>query len=220
VQLIKAAEAGDEAAQAHLIAIDCGEETLTQVRRILQKDKVTEAAKLPTGKYRVIYADPPWKYGDQLTENYGPVKYHYPAMTIPELCALPVAALATKNAVLFLWTTSPLLEETFPLIEAWGFEYKTSFVWDKVKHNMGHYNSVRHEFLLVATRGSCTPDVAKLYDSVVTIERGKHSVKPPYFRKMIDTLYPHGKRIELFAREDVVGWERFGNYDGPSAEAV
>jgi len=222
LELIEAAET-DEAARALLAEIDAGTATLTQARRILQqKDAVTEARELPAGKYRVIYADPPWKYGDQLTEAYGPVKYHYPAMTIPELCALPVAGLAAKNAVLFLWVTPPLLEEAFDLIRAWGFSYKSSFVWDKVKHNMGHYNSVRHEFLLIAVRGSCLPDVPKLYDSVVSIERGKHSAKPAQFRKMIETLYPHGKRVELFAREDVQGWKPWGNYSGLSndAEAV
>ncbi len=190
--------------------VKSGSKTLTQARRTLYKAAVTEAAKLPSDKYRVIYADPPWKYGDQLTEAYGPTEYHYPAMSIPELCALPVADLADENAVLFLWVTSPMLFEAAPVIKAWGFAYKTSFVWDKVKHNMGHYNSVRHELLLVAVRGSCTPDVAKLYDSVVTIERGAHSVKPPEFRRMIETLYPHGKRMELFAREKTKGWTAWG----------
>jgi N6-adenosine-specific RNA methylase IME4 len=191
--------------------VKSGKTTITQARRILQKAEVTEAAKLPSGKYRVIYADPPWKYGDELTEAYGPAELHYPAMTIPELCALPVADLTKPDAVLFLWVTSPLLESAFPVIKAWEFEYKTSFVWDKVKHNMGHYNSVRHELLLVAVRGSCTPDVPKLYDSVLTIERTRHSAKPPQFRRMIDTLYPHGKRLELFAREQAEGWQTWGN---------
>jgi N6-adenosine-specific RNA methylase IME4/ParB-like chromosome segregation protein Spo0J len=214
-----------ELARELLAQIDAGEATITEARRLLQqRDSVTEAKELPAGKYRVLYVDPPWKYGDQLTEDYGPVKYHYPAMTISELCRLPVAGLAAKNAVLFLWTTSPLLEEAFSLIKAWGFEYKASFVWDKVKHNMGHYNSVRHEFLLIAVRGSCLPDVPKLYDSVVSIERGKHSAKPDQFRKMIEHLYPHGKRVELFAREDVPGWKAWGNYiglsDDPTAQAI
>ena len=30
------------------------------------------------------------------------------------------------NAVLFLWVTSPMLEVAFPIIKAWGFQYKTS----------------------------------------------------------------------------------------------
>jgi MT-A70 len=106
--------------------------------------------------------------------------------------------------------TSPMLECAFPVIKAWGFDYKASFVWDKVKHNMGHYNSVRCEYLLVATRGSCTPDVAKLFDNVISIERTSHSAKPPEFRHMIDTLYPYGNRLELFAREKAKRWQAWG----------
>jgi N6-adenosine-specific RNA methylase IME4 len=188
-----------------------GDKSVTAVRREVHRAATTEAAKLPSEKFRVIYADPPWKYNDQLTEAYGATEYHYPAMTIGELCALPVAGLAEDNAVLFLWVTSPMLFDADPVIRAWGFRYKTSFVWDKVKHNMGHYNSVRHELLLVATRGSCTPDVPKLFDSVVTIERTEHSVKPPEFRQMIETLYPYGNRLELFARERAAGWQAWGN---------
>lgn len=197
-----------------------GSKSITAVRRVVRRAAVTEAAKLPTERFRVVYADPPWKYGDQLTEDYGAAQYHYPAMAISDLCSLPVADRVEENAVLFLWVTSPLLESAFPVIKAWGFAYKTSFVWDKVKHNMGHYNSVRHEFLLVAVRGSCTPDVAKLYDSVVTIERTAHSAKPPEFRQMIDVLYPYGKRLEMFARERAEGWEVWGNDAGTAAKAI
>lgn len=164
-----------------------------------------------TGKrYRVIYADPPWSYNDkQSTDKLGGAEKHYPTMSLAEICALPVPA--DDNAVLFIWVTSPLLEDVFKVINAWGFKYKTSFVWDKVAHNMGHYNSVRHEFLLIATKGSCTPDVNKLYDSVVSIERTEHSKKPKEFRDMIDALYPGGERLELFAREAPAGWDVWGN---------
>ncbi len=123
-----------------------------------------------------------------------------------------VRDMAEDNAVLFMWVTSPLLEECFDVIRAWGFKYKTSFVWDKVRHNFGHYNSVRHELLLVCTRGSCTPDNLKLYDSVQTIERSDiHSEKPSEFRAIIEDLYEYGERLELFARANTDGWEVWGN---------
>ena len=176
------------------------------------------APPLPDGKYRIFYADPPWSYGNSgvigPTDNYGHVHRHYPSMSIAELCAMGPAVrdMAEDNAVLFMWVTSPLLEECFDVIRAWGFKYKTSFVWDKVRHNFGHYNSVRHELLLVCTRGSCTPDNLKLYDSVQTIERSDtHSEKPGEFRDMIEELYEYGGRIELFARVSTDGWEAWGN---------
>jgi len=197
--------------------IKSGKKTVAAAIREVKKTELLKKTRpLPSNKYRVIYADPPWSYNDKCDSGSvqsGGAEKHYPSMTISQLCTLPISDLAEKNAVLFIWTTSPLLEETFPVINAWGFEYKTSFVWDKIKHNMGHYNSVRHEFLLVCTRGSCTPDNLKLFDSVQSIERKAHSEKPDEFRKIIDTLYTEGKKIELFSRKKVSGWEYWGTTD-------
>ena len=193
-------------------AVTDGKKRFNEVRREIKLEEVKESVALPDAKYRVIYSDPPWKYGDQLTEDYGSIKFHYPSMTIAELCELPVKDMVDDDAVLFLWVTSPLLFECEPIIKAWGFKYKTSFVWDKIKHNMGHYNSVRHEFLLICTKGSCTPDAKQLFDSVQSIERTQHSAKPEEFRDIINTLYPHGKKLEMFARKEAPeGWDNWGN---------
>jgi N6-adenosine-specific RNA methylase IME4 len=170
-------------------------------------------AEWPKGKYRVIYADPPWQYGDERSGgSYGGAVDHYPTMSMQELYDLPVHSIVEEDAVLFIWATAPFLEEALNLVKSWGFRYKTQFVWDKVKHNMGHYNSVRHELLLIATKGSCTPDNVQLFDSVQTIERTeKHSEKPREFRNIIETLYTYGNKIELFARKQTEGWDVYGN---------
>lgn len=210
------AKAIQEAAPAAFQEIKAGQKTISEVARTLKKTRLLKSIpSLPKGKFRVFYADPPWKYGDTRNVNgweSTAAEDHYPTMSIAELCALPIETITATDAVLFLWVTSPLLFECQPVIRAWGFEYRSSFVWDKVKHNMGHYNSVRHEFLLVCARGSCTPDVPKLFDSVQSIERsGRHSEKPEAFRTIIDTLYPSGPRIELFARSKRKGWNAYGN---------
>ena len=184
-------------------------------RREVVKEEV-KTTEIPTGMYRVIYADPPWRYGNTQPDYHEVQDDHYPTMTVKEICDLEigdrkVAEVALDDAVLFLWVTSPILEESFEVIKAWGFKYKASFVWDKVKHNMGHYNSVRHEFLLIGVRGSCQPDENQLFDSVQSIERTEHSAKPEEFRNIIQTLYPYGTRIELFARQEHEGWDYFGN---------
>ena len=133
-------------------------------------------------------------------------------MTIKQLCNLDIQSLCVDDAILFLWVTSPLLEECFEVINSWGFKYKASFIWDKIKHNMGHYNSVRHEFLLLCTKGSFTPENLKLFDSVVSVEKTKkHSQKPKIFYEMIEELYPSGKKIELFARNTRKDWDSWGN---------
>ena len=179
--------------------------------RVQQRERKGNTPSMPSGKYRVIYADPPWRYGNTMPDYFSEQADHYPLMDMHQICELPIRELGEDNSVLFLWATSPILEEAFAVIRAWGFEYKASFIWDKIKHNMGHYNSVRHEFLLICTRGSCQPDVKKLFDSVQSIERNGHSEKPDEFRGIIDTLYPNGRRIELFARCAASGWEAWGN---------
>lgn len=181
---------------------------------IKREEKKEELQKLepPKGKYRVILADPPWSYGDKRAPSTGGCEDHYITMSLREICDMPIKELAEDNAVLFLWATSPLIQEGLEVVKAWGFNYKAMFVWDKVKHNMGHYNSVRHELLLICTRGSCLPDNNKLYDSVQSIERSdKHSEKPEEFRNIIDDLYKYGNRIELFSRIKAEGWDVWGN---------
>lgn len=189
--------------------------TVNMVKRgELEKMREKEAAPFPGGKYSVIYADPPWEYnsGDQHTnvEQRTVLGIHYSSMSIKEICALPVRDISSNNAALFLWVTSPLLAECFEVITAWGFTYKASMVWDKVKHNVGHYVSVRHEFLLICTKG-VMPHIPNLVDSVYEEPRTEHSRKPEYFRKVIETMYPNEKRIELFARQRTEGWDVWGN---------
>jgi len=209
----KLASLDDDMRSAVVDKLRSGEHTDVQkaLRQAVNQKLSTYVSPMPTGKYRVIYADPPWSYGNTMPPGTTQPDEYYRLMPTPEIAAMPVKDLAEDNAVLFLWTTSPHLEESFEVIRGWGFQYKTSFVWDKVKHNMGHYNSVRHEFLLVCVRGSCPPDVPKLFDSVQVCERGEHSVKPELFREIIDTIYPFGARLELFARRPVDGWNVYGN---------
>lgn len=198
-------------------SLNSGEMSIHAAHKEIRRRQKRRAPELdpmpfPSGKYRILYADPPWEYGSKNLTDYGHAHGHYKTMSIKELCDLEVEEIATDDAVLFLWVTSPLLDQAFKVIHAWGFTYKASFVWDKVLHNFGHYNSVRHEFLLVCTRGSCLPDSRKLTDSVQTIERTHtHSEKPEAFRQIIDAAYGKGPRIELFARKQVDGWESWGN---------
>jgi hypothetical protein len=105
-------------------------------------------------RFGVIYADPPWPYEswsekgrDRTPDN------HYPLMEEAEIAALPVAEKAARNCVLFLWTTVPQAAMAHRVIEAWGFTYRSQWVWDKVDIAMGHWARNRHEVLMIATRG-------------------------------------------------------------------
>lgn len=187
-----------------------------EAHRQMKRDEVSVKIKdLPKDKFTVIYADPPWKYNDGCSAGgvqKNGVEIKYPSMSLSELKTIDIFSLSAPDSVLWLWATCPLIEDALELARSWGFTYKAQFIWDKIKHNMGHYNSVRHEILLICTKGSCTPENVKLFDSVQSIERTEHSRKPELFRDIINTLYPSAKKIELFRRGTAPdGWSVWGN---------
>lgn len=214
-----AAELTDKEFEKHVKEVKDSNEELTTVgviklARILHPKEVKPTPPLPTGKYQVIYADPPWLYGQDQhgkEEQATVLSTHYPSMPTPEIADLPITDLVSDNAVLFLWVTSPKLFEAKSIIDAWSFTYKTSMVWDKVKHNVGYYVSVRHEILLICTKGSFLPESGKLVDSVQSIERTEHSKKPERFYEIIEEMYPSAKKLELFSRNKRAGWKSWGN---------
>lgn len=163
------------------------------------------------GRFPVIYADPPWRYEHVETESRA-IENQYPTMDLDAICALDVPAIATADAVLFLWATTPKLAEAMRVIEAWGFTYRSGAVWVKDKIGMGYYFRQRHELLLIATRGNPpTPAPADRPDSVIEAPREKHSAKPAAFAEAIERMYPQLPKIELFCRSPRSGWKSWGN---------
>lgn len=195
--------------------VKSGDKPIEAIRKA-KRSRLHEVEPLPDGKHRVIYADPPWQYSDSRgLDGYdaSAAESHYPTMSVAELSALDVRSLAADDCVLFCWATFPLLPDALEVIKAWGFKYKTSFVWAKQRPNLGNYHNASAELLIVATRGSATPDQAEREDQVQLIQRvGRHSEKPEEFRAMVDRLYTQGRRIELFRRGDAPeGWHVWGN---------
>lgn len=191
------------------------------IREVKRATLSTRIAALPAGTFRVIYADPPWKYGDErggLEKADTAAASHYPTMATTAICELTggdgrtVRELAQKDAVLFMWATFPLLEDGLAVMKAWGFDYKTAFVWDKERSNIGNYHDARAELLMIGVRGSCPIEIDTRPRQVQAIARGKHSAKPEAFRALIDAMYPTGPRVELFRRGVAPdGWVIWGN---------
>ena len=238
-KLVRAVDAGDinvtvgsriakleDDQQSNAVAlVKDGTKPIEALRITKVNNAIETHLKSPSGKFRVLYCDPPWDYGQhQMPEiDFGEAKDHYPVMSIDQLCEMPVKDWAEDDAVLFLWVTSPIIEKSFKLVHAWGFEYKAQFIWDKIDHVMGHYNSVRHEHLLICTRGGMQPDVRKLFNSVQSIRRTVHSRKPHDFYDIIETLYPRGRRLEIFHRGELRdGWNGYGyeSEDNPALRSA
>jgi N6-adenosine-specific RNA methylase IME4 len=167
-------------------------------------------------RFGVIAADPPWTFVTRSAKGKGrSAEQHYECMTLEDIKALPVAAVAADRCALFLWTTCPLLPAAFEVIEAWGFTYSTvGFLWAKRTPTddgwhigMGYSTRSNVEPCLLATRGS--PErLSKSVRQLVVAPVREHSRKPEEILHRIRALYP-GPYLELFARAD--GWTRLGN---------
>lgn len=172
-------------------------------------------------KYRVILADPPWKYGNKGCR--GNADDQYSTMTTDEICSLDVASVADKDCVLLLWTTWPFLIKDAPMvISAWGFEYVTGLPWIKVQKSekdlwgewqhktqlgVGFWVRGVTEPLLICRRGRPKlPDkcfVGLLSPNIY------HSRKPDSIYSYAESL--EGPYLEMFCRRPRAGWDVFGN---------
>lgn len=174
---------------------------------------------VPRQRFSTLLADPPW-----LERGGGQVKRgadrHYPLMSTAAICKLPVHRLADDNAHLYLWVTNNFLPDGLEVMAAWGFRYVTNLAWGKVRdgkvqQGLGQYFRGSHELLLFGVRGQVpyrtTAEGKRAQHPTLVLEpRGEHSAKPEVFHRIIEKVSP-GPYLELFARREVPGWERWGN---------
>jgi N6-adenosine-specific RNA methylase IME4 len=178
----------------------------------------TELQKFPAGKFGFVYADPPWEYEGGTTDPSRQISNQYRTMELDEIRDLRdadgrgVADLCAPDCILYLWATSPKLEEALSVMAAWGFNYRSSMVWEKDLAGMGFWSRVRHELLLIGVKGDVIPPhESKRPDSIIVAPRGEHSVKPPAVYDLIEELFPKLPKIELFSRSEREGWVMWGD---------
>ncbi len=170
----------------------------------------------PAGGFDLIMADPPWLY-----KNYSETGIeknaaaHYSCMSIDDIMAMPVSALAAENCLLWLWVTNPMLKEGMATLEAWGFTFKTAGHWVKrTKHGKlafgtGYILRCAGEPFLIGTRGA--PKTERNVRSVFEGPAREHSRKPDEAFAEAERLMPHARRIEVFSRQRRPGWSNWGN---------
>jgi N6-adenosine-specific RNA methylase IME4 len=198
---------------------------------------VSVFADLPRNHFGAIYADPPWRFnvwsGDTARKRRNSsgtnvcAAVHYETMGIDEICALPVESIAADDCALFIWATWPTLFDTFKVIEAWGFTYKTcAFDWMKAHARqiemfrddadalmgMGYWTRANSEPCLLATRGKPKRLNADVRQGIIEPRR-EHSRKPDCVPSRIERLVA-GPYLELFSRTEREGWTCWGNEVG------
>lgn len=169
-----------------------------------------EALTSEAGEFSCIYADPPWRYGDDGCS--GGVSGQYDSMPLEAICSLPVWSISSGKAHLWLWTTWPMIRDGAPhqVLKRWGFRWVGEVVWVKPGLGVGRWLRPSTEILVLGVRGA--PPRSLLRNNQrghLEAPRKGHSRKPDAFYDLIESLSP-GPRIELFARRAREGWSRWG----------
>lgn len=186
-------------------------------------EKTTESLLAFTSgkKYKTIYADPPWQFQNR-TGKVAPEHKRlarYSTMKLEEIKLLPVSDLADEKSHLYLWVPNALLPEGLEVMRAWGFEYKTNTIWEKVRKDgmpdgrgVGFYFRNVTEILLFGIKGekNRTLDPGRSQVNLIRAMKREHSRKPDEFVSMIESCSP-GPYLELFARGERDGWDMWGN---------
>jgi N6-adenosine-specific RNA methylase IME4 len=176
---------------------------------------------LPDRRYGVIVADPEWRFEpwsratglDRAADN------HYPTSCTEVIAARAVASIAADDCVLFLWGTVPMLPQALLVMGAWGFDYRSNFVWAKDRLGTGYWNRNVHEHLLLGVKGHVPcPAPGEQWESLLHAPTGAHSQKPELFLELVEHYFPKLPKIELNRRGPArPGWDAWGNEAGECA---
>lgn len=173
-----------------------------------------------TPPYSTIVADPPWLYRQGgPTTGFAPLRPPpYSMMTLGDIAALDVDALAADHCHLYLWTTNAYLQQSYGIAEGWGFRPSQILTWCKPPQGIGPGGAFSNttEFVLYCRRGSLHYR-SRIDTTWFAWPRGRHSEKPPAFLDIVEAVSP-GPYVELFARAPRLGWDSWGKgYETPEA---
>lgn len=172
-------------------------------------------------KYDLIVADPPWKQskgGKKLSRlNSSGKPLDYPTCSINEIREHLVVAtsLTYDNSILFLWTIDKYLFDAENIAKSLGYKLHARMIWNKVTGIPAAF-TVRygHEYLLYMYKGKLIPinteERGKIH-TVFTEKVKKHSKKPEISFEIINRLYPSLSKLEMYAREERIGYDCWGN---------
>jgi N6-adenosine-specific RNA methylase IME4 len=172
-------------------------------------------------KFSTVLADPPWQFQNRTGKMAPEHKrlQRYPTMSLQEIRDLPVEAIATNTAHLYLWVPNALLAEGMQVMSHWGFTYKTNIIWYKVRKDggpdrrgVGFYFRNVTEMILFGVRGknARTLQPGRSQENIISTRKREHSRKPDEQYDLIEACSP-APRIELFARGPRDNWFVWGN---------
>lgn len=195
--------------------------------QLVIKHRIIPEVIIPDGQYNVFEIDFPWAYRNENigAEGGAGAKTKYPTIPMDKILNNEIPKfrkVIAKDAVLFMWVTTPLLSEIFHnrILEELGFEYKTMITWHKIIPKwffggkaLGFWFNVETEHVLVGVKGNVKPFRSNLPNFIET-EMQPHSQKPVEFKELFEAAtknIPGRKMFEGYARTERKGWTGFGN---------
>ena len=130
----------------------------------------------PTTLWRIV-ADPEWRFEpwsrdtglDRAADN------DYPT-TCTEVIAARDVHRSRRRIACCSCGRRPDVAARATVMEAWGFDYESHYIWDKNRIGTGYWNREKHELLLIGTRGNIPcPAPGTQWDLVIMTQRGKHT---------------------------------------------
>lgn len=177
---------------------------------------------LSDGNFKTILADPPWRYNNRTGKASPEHKRlnRYDTMSMDELIEMRsfIDSISASECHLWLWCTWPMIKQGLEVIEAWGFQYKTGIPWIKIAKNgdpdgrsMGFYGRVVTEILLFGVRsdGIFRTKPPHNKKNIIIAPKRDHSRKPHEQYELIESQ-SYEPYIELFARDNRIGWTSWG----------
>lgn len=173
-------------------------------------------------RFGCVVADPPWSFSDklQMGTTARSADDNYSTLTLGDIMALPVADVADHDGcILVLWTPSCMLVDGLTVMQRWGFDFKGTYVWTKMRRDMkqpaigmGHLFRQSHELAIVGVIGKPLRTIQNRgqRSACLAINEG-HSIKPEALQDSLDLMWPSAAKLELFARRQRPGWTCLGD---------
>lgn len=222
--LSRAARKGDDFLDAVLAGLKTGLSIPDSVRESKRKtirksleDVAAKEAKATAGVYDVVVIDPPWQMAKiERDERPNQSEFDYPTMSEEQLADMKLPC--ADDCHVWVWTTHKFLPMAIRLLDVWALKYVCTFVWHKPGGfqpiGLPQYNC---EFALYARRGAPEFLDTKAFPTCFQAPRGAHSEKPEGFYDVVRRVTA-GRRIDMFNRRTIDGFDGWGNEVPDAAE--
>lgn len=171
--------------------------------------------------FDLMVIDPPWpkKKGNlRAVKPKQTRELDYDTMSTPGIFQLldkEVFRLAATPHVIFLWTVDEFLQDAEFRMQCRGYNLHARLIWDKGRGPSPSFDiQYAHEYLLWYYRPKMLPvalEARGKYNTVIHAPNREHSRKPDAAYELINNLYPHLSKIDVFSREQRPGWAQWGN---------